>query len=165
MYALFWDRENLLDFSWPERHIFQNCLPFFELISCWLAWQVRQLSIYCLSVLNPPLIAYSMSMERDPINIFPFPSGMMLCMSVEGTGETPEKEGLSLPSSGPLSAPHSFPLCGLSTAKLQQPTAPCWPTASSCTSLSDFTVNFKVWCLPVDGFPNTPENVSSKFYL
>lgn len=57
-------------------------------------------------------------------NIFPFPSGMMLCMSVEGAGETPEEEGVSLPGSGPLSASHSFPLCYLSTAKLQQPTAP-----------------------------------------
>lgn len=62
-----------------------------------------------------------MRMEQGPINILPFPSGMMLCMAVEGPGETPKAEGASLPDSGLLSPPEAS-LCEASP--LPDP-APC----------------------------------------
>lgn len=117
-------------FPWTERYALfigfsLAWVTYFSILSTFL-WtnfmltNLESLLIYCLSVLNLPFITYSMRMEKGPVNILFFPSGMMLYISVEGVGGTPEEEVPSLPGSDLLSSPASFTVCGLSTAGLLQ---------------------------------------------
>lgn len=96
-----------------------------------------------------------MRRKKGPANIFCFPSGMMLCMSIEGHRRRKGFVVLLV-----VCSLLQIPVCGLSTASLlQHATANStqWPAASSCTSPSNVTINSKLLCLSVDGFHDTPE--------
>lgn len=65
-----------------------------------LSWKICYLSMYCFSHPNLPFIACSVITKVDPATISLLSAGSMSGLSVEGSGRTLEKEGVSHSSSG-----------------------------------------------------------------